>query len=234
MTAAVPKRGGLPIVRTVYSIEQGYPPKTVIIAKTRARRRIRIVESGQVGKPQKRQFVEYRLARQRQGDGFVVVDVFDEFNPILDEYERKREETSIEVPAVDEYERKREETSIEVPADMGERFVRACSDIRRELDQFGLKIFFDPADRDGQVRPKWRYKLRGCMRTDFADVVPSDQEDPYEGDPDVVPEEIVDIVRSDREYYRSNIWKIWFGRKLQRKREDIVYREALKSIRHNI
>lgn len=177
---------------------------------TRVGGRVRIIENVHVGQPQKRRFVEYRLVRRDEG-GFGVVDIFDEYNPVIDDYERKREETRIAVPS-----------------GMGESFVRACTEIRRELDRFGLKMFFDPPYRSGHPRPKWRYRLGGRIRTDFAEVVNTDQGDPYEGDPDIVPEDIVEMVMSDRKYYMRKDWKDWFGRKLQRKREDVVRREALQ------
>ncbi len=180
----------------------------------RAGGRVRVVESDRPDQPQKRRFIEYRLVRRDEGADFGVVDIFDEFNPVIDDYVRKREATSIQVPL-----------------HMGETFVRTCTAIRRELDIFGLKMFFDPVDRNGRIRPKWRYRLAGRMRTDFADVGGSPDADPYEADPDLVPEDIIDMVRSDREYYIRKPWKDWFGRKLQRKREDVVSREAVEALR---
>jgi len=175
-------------------------------------RRIRIIEDDRADQLPKRRFVEYRLSREGQGGGFEIVDIFDEFNLVTDEYERRREPTRIRIPD-----------------GAGQEFIAACTEIRRELDRYGLKIFFDSADVEGFVRPKWRYRLDGRMCTDFARVCPEtdDGRDPYESDPDVVPIEIADLVSSDREYYRSREWKEWFGRKLQRKREQIVVRGAL-------
>lgn len=190
---------------------------THILVRTRGR--IRIVEGDRFGQLQKRRFVEYRLSRTGEGGDFIVIDIFDEFNPIIDEYERKREATSIDVPA-----------------QFGQKFVQLCTEVRRELDRFGLKIFFDPPGAGGGIRPKWRYKLGGRMRTDFAEVTDGTAEecDPYESDPDVVPADIVEMVRADREYYRRKEWKDWFGRKLQRKREEVVRREALMAIKQEV
>jgi len=181
-------------------------------AAIKTARRIRIVEDGRADQLPKRRFVEYRLSREGEGGGFEVVDIFDEFNLVTDEYERKREPTRIYLPE-----------------GVGQEFIAACTEVRRELDQFGLKIFFDAVSGEGQIRPKWRYRLDGRMRTDFARVCPETDghRDPYESDPDVVPLEIAALVNSDREYYRSREWKEWFGRKLQRKREQVVVRGAL-------
>ncbi|MEA3249471.1 MAG: hypothetical protein U9Q03_03875 [Patescibacteria group bacterium] len=182
------------------------------LVSMRVKRRIRVVNDSGDGRPQKRRFVEYRLSRE--GEIFKVVDIFDEFNPITDEYERKRDETRIDVPS-----------------GVGADFARVCTEVRQELDRFGLKMYFDISGRNGAMRPKWRYRLGGHLRTDFAQVTDDSHPDPYEGDPDTVPVDIVEMVRADREYYRRKGWKDWFGRKLQRKREDVVRREALVLVR---
>jgi hypothetical protein len=193
-------------------LETGNMPMQRVLM--RVRQRVRIVSDERAEPPKKRRFVEYRLAREAEGGDFAVYDIFDEFNPVTDEYERKREVTSIDVPA-----------------GLGQEFISACTAIRREIDRFGMKMFFDNIGSYGKTHPKWRYRLSGRLRTDFVRVADEDHEDPYDGDPDSVPVGIVEMVRADREYYRKKDWKIWFGRKLQRKREDVIRQEVLNKLR---
>ncbi|MFH1047735.1 MAG: hypothetical protein V1738_05505 [Patescibacteria group bacterium] len=98
-----------------------------------------------------------------------------------------------------------------------------CNSLRQELEQCGLKIFFDPAPNE-ELRPKWRYRLNGQIKTDYMTIaIDSNQpSDSYEEDSNQLPQKILQLVRRDNAYHTTLDWKLWFGRKMQKKREEII------------
>ncbi|MFC1638969.1 hypothetical protein ACFL26_01715 [Patescibacteria group bacterium] len=153
----------------------------------------------------KRIFREYRPVPLQSG-GTVLFDVFDEFDPLAGGHVRRERRTSIVLPP----------DLSENPLAVAER----CAALRRELDRSGVKIFFDRGRDSARPKPKWRYRLGGRLRTDYISPAPGASDDA-----DTMPAELIEFVESHPDYYRMRHWLSWFGRMIQRKREEVIRRE---------
>lgn len=93
--------------------------------------------------------------------------------------------------------------------------IRRCDELRRTLDgNGGMKVFFDRKRDSVKVYAKWRYQLTGGKLRD---------ERIYD-----VPPHVLELVCTNREYYRNEAYNEWHGPLLQRKREALIS-EALAS-----
>jgi len=96
--------------------------------------------------------------------------------------------------------------------------------MRREIDTNELKIFFDPLSAN-ELRAKWRYRVQGKTRTDYLTTIPdvADSRNIIDENPDTITTHIIDLVRHNRDYHLTAEWRKWLGRKMQRKREKIIF-----------
>jgi len=167
------------------------------------------VKQGQ--RPLRRRFVSYSFGVGESGN-LELVDSYEEFDVALGQYNRK--EVRTELPP---------QLAQRVTEESRTQLAQYCSVLRHELDQGGLKLFFDPVGR-GSLRPKWRYRLTGRTHTDYVTVEDDIdiRADSYDHNPDSVPSWIMQLVQHDYRYHLTPEWRSWFGRKMQRKREEII------------
>ncbi len=167
----------------------------------------------------RRRFISY-VIRQNDSGAFELIDNYEELNRITRQYIKKQE--ILPLPAT--------MSRFLQNASMAE-LENMCNSVRHELEQTGLKIFFDPS-RDGELRPKWRYRVRSQTMTDYMLATPEsrDAEDAYDENPNQVPYRIIQLVKRNYQYHMTPEWKIWFGRKVQRKREQIILDIIQKNI----
>ncbi|MFH2062619.1 MAG: hypothetical protein ABIJ46_00485 [bacterium] len=171
-------------------------------------------------RPLRRRFLRYDLMLDGE-DGLLLVDRYEEYDYAAGRYVAKECRTQL-----------RPEEGHPVGYALADDRARSelaarLSELRREVDAAGMKIFFDPQP-DGGLRPKWRYRCGGRWRTELMRVIDEpDAEDPYRGDPDAIPSELLRLVMADCRYYLTAEWNSWFGRRMQRKRELVVLDAAL-------
>ncbi|HSD12094.1 MAG TPA: hypothetical protein VLC10_00915, partial [Patescibacteria group bacterium] len=157
---------------------------------------------------QKRRFVEYRVAPDADG-GFAIEEDYEEWDDQDKTYKAKTVKTTIaftttlaEKMAADP------EVALTVAGYAGQ--------IRGELDRSGVKIFFDrPKSEPDKIYPKWKYGLEGKTVQDPIKL-------------DEIPPEVMEEVRKNKEYFKTDAWKKWFGKRMQRKREEVITAELAK------
>lgn len=161
-------------------------------------------------RPKRRAFVGYRL--ERENDGFSVTEDYDEWDTATEKYVRRTTKTTI-VPPPDIAEK--------IAADPAEadRFMRVIDGLRKDIDTRGVKMFFDrPKDDAEKVFPKWKWFVGGKK---FDPAVPAEE----------IPEEIIALVKADPQYHKKPEWTKWFGKKMQKKREDVIAENAVRQFR---
>jgi len=115
------------------------------------------------------------------------------------------------------------------PVDFMERlgidavFRKLCAlrltELRLEVDDGkGVKLFIDrPKDSPGKFVPKWKYCIEGKTREDvFA--------------AEEMPNEVVAVVRGGDDYWKDATYRSWFGRSMQRKREEVLVEAVLAEL----
>lgn len=161
-------------------------------------------------RPKRREFVGYRL--EREDDGFTVTEDYDEWDATAEKYVRRTTKTTI-VPPPDVAKK------IAANAAEAERFVRTIDGLRKDIDTRGVKMFFDrPKDDAEKIFPKWKWFVGGKK---FDPAVPLEE----------IPEEIIALVKADPQYHKKPEWTKWFGKKMQKKREDVIAENAARQFR---
>lgn len=185
------------------------------------------------GDPLKRQFREYALQLDEGSGQYEILDRFEELNKARDAYVDKTSITAIEAPTgIAEQLGKDQEATQE--------FLEFCSSVRRELDEQGVKIYLDPirgsdiAGRKGIIERDWRdgddegkYSLVKWKY--YLDSKPHDSD---LLDIDSLPSRIVELIKADSRYFNKPEWRRWFGPMMQRKREEIITRQAAEEYGH--
>jgi hypothetical protein len=153
--------------------------------------------------PKRRDFVGYRVTRD--GGKVVVHEDFREWDDEAQDYRDRTQETTMALPA----ERAGNATDEDV--------IRFMDTVRADLDRRAVKMFFDrPQDEPEKVFPKWKYFLGGKKSEE---PVPVDE----------IPADVLALVKADKDgYHRTPEWKKWFGRQMQKKREDIIAAETAR------
>jgi hypothetical protein len=167
----------------------------------------------------KRRFVSYSIRRNDVGR-LELIDNYDELDFVSRQYVRREAVVLLPSPLA---EAKLEAMSLK-------RIESLCNGLRNRLDRHGIKIFFDSVD--GELRPKWRYRLPDGTRTDHMKVVADSAPDAYEEDSVLVPLRVIQLVRRNSQYHAMPEWKVWFGRKMQRKREEIMLDYLLNCLKN--
>lgn len=159
----------------------------------------------------RRRFVRYAL--YDRGTDFDLVEIYEELDISLRDYVTKEVLINLSKDIKHNF----------VSAHSRQQLLDACTRIRQDLDQYGLKIFFDPAVQGDLPRPKWRYRIAGKTHNEhMALIAGNEPEDAYLENPNQMPERIARLTVRNYRYHTTSEWKNWFGRKLQRKREQIM------------
>ncbi|OIO52792.1 hypothetical protein COY93_02785 [Candidatus Uhrbacteria bacterium CG_4_10_14_0_8_um_filter_58_22] len=108
-------------------------------------------------RPLRRRFLRYDL--EVVESGLELVDRYEEHDTSSGQYVVRESRTELDMPT--------DKLRNRLVSDSRSRQLMAAmlSDLRREIDRNGLKIFLDP-QADGTLRPKWRYRCRGRWQTD--------------------------------------------------------------------
>ncbi len=157
---------------------------------------------------QKRRFVDYRVIPE-DGGGFAIEEDYEEWDDETKGYKAKTVKTSIGFTST---------LAEKMAADpeVAGTVAGFAGQIRGELDGSGVKIFFDrPKSEPEKIYPKWKYALEGKT-----------VQEPIR--PDEIPAEVMDEVRKNKEYFKTDAWKKWFGKRMQRKREEVITAELAK------
>jgi hypothetical protein len=195
-----------------------------------------VIERRGDGKPPlKRVFKGYRVAHDGINDKLMIVEDVDVYDDAKGAYEPKQGiPTKIGIP-------ESLQGRIMEPA-VSNAIVEAATEVRTKLDESGLKLFLDEArweipttqaqnertavvNKDGSVKRlylKWKYKIEETQRAkDFLDL-------------SEVPDNILKLLKEDKDYWKRPEWKKWFGVQMQKKREEIISQEILRAIGQGI
>ncbi|MFA6603550.1 MAG: hypothetical protein WCT10_01755 [Patescibacteria group bacterium] len=195
-------------------------------------------------RPNKWVFQNYLLKPDRETGGFLIFETKQRLNEQTGQPEitRHPQRTAIRLPEA----LAAQITSGEVSP---EEMLAYCEKLRRSLDgkenEGGLRLHFDPQrsqdDAPDVWLPKWKYGRKEISGSK-SQLVPQYQminigEEPWiekksrSADPDILPPNLNQIANDywregGRQYWRENqTWKDWYGKALQRKREDIITAE---------
>ncbi len=190
-------------------------------------------------KPKTWLFLNYVLKRDPSTGAFSVSEVRAKYDERKKRYEQGKNPlpTAITLP-------EQLAALIDAEPEFGEKVIAACEKIRKRLDEpgerGGLKIVFD----DGQ--PKWKYSLDGAVGRDRKGRRPRKVAlKPGETDwqsgaravasADEMPKNVSELAAAywskkdegqkpgpQEEYWRQPLWRDWYGKAIQRKREDII------------
>ncbi|HTM68813.1 MAG TPA: hypothetical protein VL426_05970, partial [Candidatus Binatia bacterium] len=130
----------------------------------------------------KRKFMRYRVLQDN--DGFAVHEDYQEWDDEAKAYRTKTLKTSIGFtgPLLEK---------LNTDADVADTVAGFAGQVRGELDADGVKIFIDrPKNDPEKLYPKWKYTLEGKT-----------VQEPIKLDD--IPPELVTLVKSDRDYFRS-------------------------------
>src|SRR3989339_553311 len=140
-------------------------------------------------RPLRRRFLRYDL--EVTESNLELVDRYEEQEPLSGQYIAKESRAKLDELSTES--RDRLISNLQVR----QLLAAVLSSLRKEIDQDGLKIFFDP-QVDGTLRPKWRYRCRGRWQTDPIQIEEhTELDDPYFGDPNIMPVPILELVTQD-------------------------------------
>jgi hypothetical protein len=156
----------------------------------------------------KRRFLGYRVAPEADG-GFGIEEDYEEWDDQDQAYKAKTVKTSIAFTST-------LAEKMAADPDVAATVSGFAGQVRGELDRSGVKIFFDrPKTEPEKIYPKWKYALEGRTAQEPIKI-------------DEIPQEVMDEVRKNKEYFKTDVWKKWFGKRMQRKREEIISAELAK------
>jgi hypothetical protein len=162
-------------------------------------------------RPLRRRFVSYTITINQRGE-LELVDTFEQYDYFINSYVKKEERISLPIFILEK-----------LNSDNQPKLERLCTELRQEIDNYGLKIFFDFLPNN-ELRAKWRYRLRNKIQTDYLLILNEQSKDSsLVEDSDVIAANIIDLVRNNPGYHLTAEWHNWFGRKMQRKREKIIF-----------
>lgn len=155
-------------------------------------------------RPKKRKFSAYNVQTDEESGQAHVTEDYQDWDRRRQEYRtRKNVPTGITVPDA-------LVTDMSTDASLQERFTSFCGKIREELDERGVKLFFDPSKTEGGDKvPKWKFFLNGRPIEHYLTLAD-------------LPSEISAMVREDSAYFNKPEYKRWFGKSMQQKREQII------------
>lgn len=153
-------------------------------------------DSRESGRP-KWKFVTYHLQETPEGR-YVVEDETAVLDGVTGEYRNNIRNTAINL--TENLTSKLQGN--EVSAD---EVVAQCNAVRAKLDEKGVKVFFD--GKNGKLYPKWKYLVGEGVRSEAITDVPA---------------EIMTLVRTNPDYFKTPEYKNWFGPRMQNKREQVI------------
>lgn len=159
-------------------------------------------------RPKKRKFLAYHIYFDQEGGQAHLTEDYQDWDRRRQDYRKRKDvPTAIDIS-------KSLVSKLSADPSLQKMFTSYCGDIREELDERGVKLFFDPSRTEGgDVVPKWKFFLDSKPVEHYLTL-------------DDLPHGIRTMVREDREYFKRPEYKKWFGKAMQRKREEVISRLA--------